>query len=234
MEAELQQQESEEDDGLPEGGWLPLNSRRVTTAYLQLLAQSLGLPTGMSADELRQQVEGKMLAMEHEPRNVQVVVQEQTRTELRLLMVDERGVFIDTEAVVRDVDGGQQESETLRTQMQQQMEEQAARLEESYRQLETMSNTLATTRERVEVLEQQMASEKQRAAEAQSQLESKRETIGDQKQLLQLQAELGTVKNKVKQLWQKNCQQLVDHDAVIASKEAEVMALKTELQQVRV
>ncbi len=94
---------------LPEGRWLPLNSRRVTTAYLQLVAQSLGLPTGMSAEELRQQVEGKLLTMEHEPHNVQVVVQERSRVELHLLLVDEAGVFVESEPVIQDGDP-QQES----------------------------------------------------------------------------------------------------------------------------
>ncbi len=131
---------------LPEGRWLPLNSRRVTTAYLQLVAQSLGLPTGMSAEELRQQVEGRLLTMEHEPRNVQVIVQERSRVELRLLLVDKAGVFVESEPVIRDGDRQQEsavkECEELQEQMRQQSEEQAAQVEDSYRQLESVSKTL--------------------------------------------------------------------------------------------
>ena len=39
---------------LPRGRPLPLNSKKVTIANLQLLARGLELPTAASADELRQ------------------------------------------------------------------------------------------------------------------------------------------------------------------------------------
>ncbi len=64
--------------------WLPLNSRRLTKSHLQLIAETLGL---------YQQIEGKLLQMQHEPGNVQVSVEETTKTELRLSLEDESGVF---------------------------------------------------------------------------------------------------------------------------------------------
>ncbi len=94
--------------GLHDGRWLPLNSRRVTAEYLHLMAQSLGLPTSLAAEGLRQQVEGKLMDMDHEPRNVQVVVQERTKVELLLLLVDDTGVFVRCGPAVREASSYQE------------------------------------------------------------------------------------------------------------------------------
>ncbi len=48
-----------------------------------------------------------------------------------------------------------------------------------------------------------------------------------------MQAELSAEKSKMKQLWRRSCQQLADHEAVVASKEAEVSTLRAELQRIR-
>ncbi len=61
---------------------------------MQLLAETLGLPTAMSSEELRQVIDGKLADMKHNPRNVQVAaIQEVARTELHIRLVDESGVF---------------------------------------------------------------------------------------------------------------------------------------------
>ncbi len=67
---------------------IPLNSRRLNASHLQLVTQALDLPTDLCSDELRQLIDGKLTDMEHEPMNVQVVLQERTRTELLVLLVD--------------------------------------------------------------------------------------------------------------------------------------------------
>ncbi len=74
--------EETEEHEILEGRWLPLNSRRLNAGHLQLLAETLGLPTGMSTEELRQVIDGKLTDMEHDSRNVQVVIQGTARTEL--------------------------------------------------------------------------------------------------------------------------------------------------------
>ena len=56
----------------PEGRSYPLNSKRIVAVQLQALAEILGLPGGASTEETRQLIEGKLMEMGHEPRNVQV------------------------------------------------------------------------------------------------------------------------------------------------------------------
>ena len=82
--------------GIPEGRVLPLNSRRLVAEYVKAIATSLGLSTRASTDEVRQMVEGKLSESGHEPRNVQVVIQEpEAGTEstnlVHLFLVDEAG-----------------------------------------------------------------------------------------------------------------------------------------------
>ena len=227
------QSEDDGDEVLPKGNWLPLNSKRVTTTHLQLIAQSLGLPTGMATEELRQLVDGKLLGMEHEPRSVQLVVQETTKIELRLLLVDESGVFVRCGPVMRDKqpDHGDSASEAAYQQVSPQLQDLRAQLEASHRQLEEACMVRAEDQERLQKLEQQVVAEKQRAVEAESRLEA---ASSSQEELTKLKTELQAEKSKVKQIWRRSCQQLADHDAVVAGKDAEIATLKARLQRLQV
>ena len=51
----------------------PLNSRRLTAAHLRAIAEAIGLPTGGSADQIRQCIEGK-LQTEREDPNVVIII----------------------------------------------------------------------------------------------------------------------------------------------------------------
>ena len=52
---------------------IPLNSRRLSAAHLKRLARALEVPTTATGDEVRQMIEGRLIAQGREPRNVQVV-----------------------------------------------------------------------------------------------------------------------------------------------------------------
>ena len=176
MALELSELQSEDyvDEVLPKGNWLLLNSKTVTTAHLQMVAQSLGLPTGLAIEELCQLVDSKLLGMEHEPRSVQLVVQETTKIELRLLLMDESSVFVRYGPVMRDKqpDYGDGASEATYQQMSPQLQDLWVPLEASHRQLEEACMVRAEDWERLQKLEQQVAAEKQRAVEAESRLEA--------------------------------------------------------------
>jgi len=86
--------------GLPRGKLYPLNSRRLVAAYLRQIAETLGLPTAGSADEVRQLIEGK-LQETRDVNNIQVVVAEATVREVKLSLMDDDGVFVETPAVSR-------------------------------------------------------------------------------------------------------------------------------------
>ena len=54
------------------GTVMPMNSKRLTKTYLSRIAEKLELPTKVSAEETRQIIEGELLEMGREPRNVQI------------------------------------------------------------------------------------------------------------------------------------------------------------------
>ena len=86
--------ESRERVATPRGRRLPLNSRRLTAAYLRQLSEALGLSTTGSGEELRQQIEGSLA--EREDPTIQVIVQETSQIETVLWLVDSDGPFLQT------------------------------------------------------------------------------------------------------------------------------------------
>ena len=78
---------------------LPLNSKRLLAAHVRQLARTLELPTTVSANEIRQMIDGKLTEMGREPPNVQVVVQRELGETLRawLYLQDKGGVFMESE-----------------------------------------------------------------------------------------------------------------------------------------
>lgn len=68
-------------------------------SQLQVLAKLLELPTGASASETRQLIEGRLLELSYQPGNVQVVIEEEEGgNSTRILLVDESGIIRDTGA----------------------------------------------------------------------------------------------------------------------------------------
>ena len=58
----------------PDGITLPLNSKKLVISQLRRLATTLEISAVGSAATLRQVIEGKLIQLGHEPRNIQVVV----------------------------------------------------------------------------------------------------------------------------------------------------------------
>ena len=82
----------------PEGRPYPLNSKRLISGQLQALAKILELPGGASTEETRQSIEGKLMELGHEPRNVQVIVKE----DRQIFLVNNEGIIAFTEHVSND------------------------------------------------------------------------------------------------------------------------------------
>ena len=97
---------------LPRGRVLPLNSKRPASVHLKQVAEKLELPTTGLADQKHQLIEGK-LQEDREVSNVQVVVQESTYRELKLSLIDEEGVFLETDPSTRSVEEANSELEGL-------------------------------------------------------------------------------------------------------------------------
>ena len=68
--------------------------------YLSQTAEKLKLPTKASAEETRQIIEGKLLEMGREPRNVQIELE--LREEEFILLRDVNGVFLEVEPHVQE------------------------------------------------------------------------------------------------------------------------------------
>ena len=100
---------------------LPLNSKRVTNQHLKLICEALALTTTGSGDQMSQLIEGKLCSEEYgrEPANIQVLVNESHLVEVKLSLLDEGDVFLDTSPITRASDVAllqalSQENETLK------------------------------------------------------------------------------------------------------------------------
>ena len=96
----------------PLGKLLPLNSRRLTAAYMKHNAQSLELPTGGSADETRQLIEGK-LQESRDSAIVQVVVDETASVTVKLSLMDDEGIFHEAAPFDKPAKGSQPDDDVL-------------------------------------------------------------------------------------------------------------------------
>ena len=91
---------------------LPLNSKRLTVNHLRQLASEVSVPTGVSSDELRQMIDGKLTEEGRDTPNVQVVL---LNAELgsEFFLEDEEGKFLTVAAaeLENQEDGDPTESE---------------------------------------------------------------------------------------------------------------------------
>ena len=81
------------EDTIPRGKVLPLDSRRMMSAHVKQIAESLGLPTTGLNDEVRQVIEGN--SKTPDIHNMQVVVEETQTISLKVLLMDEEDGFLE-------------------------------------------------------------------------------------------------------------------------------------------
>jgi len=86
----LTEEESEEEHPMPEGVAYSLNLKRLVTQQFQRLARMPDLPATTSASSTLQLLEGKLLEMDHESKNAQVIVFNNSG---RLFLVSNSGVI---------------------------------------------------------------------------------------------------------------------------------------------
>ena len=205
MESESEETTGEVGSGsreLPHGRVLPLNSKRLTSAHLKQVAEKLELPTTGSADQIRQLIEGK-LQEDREVSNIQVIVQESTYRELGLSLIDEDGVFLETDPATKSEEDAALE---------------LAELTEANQRTTTLSEDTAR------LLEE----ERKRTAELKSKIAEYEgaEGHGDMKEIKKLKSDLKAAKDKAKQMWTLSCSQSREQEEQIAALEAEVALLK--------
>ena len=208
---------------IPRGIALPLNSKRLTVSQLRLIAKALKLPTAASTDEVHQLVEGKLGEMGKEPRNVQVFVCEEDARIMALQ--DEDGVIVTTEAVVAEMEerDSSTDEETMDTRG---TEEEGPHPPEDVAALKSKIEEL--TREKVR-LETELSEEKKAHDEERKAHDEERKAYDEEK--AHLEENLRQEKQKRKQIWRLNCQQIVECDELVAEKDKEIETLKAELKK---
>lgn len=173
---------------VPRGKVLPLNSRRLTSSHLKQLAENLELPTSGSLDQLRQLIEGKLESEEHvEVSNVQVVVQELQFIELKLSLMSEEGVFLETEPT--------------KTSVETELESLQDALAEAKQENSVLTDKLAATK-------QSLGDEKRGTARLTDELAHREPASeGSEEELTRLRRELKAEKEKYKSMWRMTCEQ---------------------------
>ena len=199
-----------EGEGLPMGRVLPLNSRHLLAAHVKALAEQLGLPTTASGVEMRQLIEGNLEALGHDPRNVQVIVQEGEDGEAAatLFLVDEGGVFCRARAPSPRRAG------------------EGDRPEEEWTEIERLTQQLEEARSQILAVQQEVEVERARADQAEQLRAST-----NQEEVTRLNQVLKKEKERYRQVWRLSCEQLVDYDAALAAKDAELDSLRQQLQE---
>ena len=202
VESALQETPGAEEQVIPDGSLFPLNSRRLRSVHVRLLAQTLGLPTAnISIEEIRQLIDGALLEREKEPRNCQVVVQEHNETVscMRLFLLDGTGVFQQSEPHYTPLPGGQVEPDLSELQLlKSQLQEMSERLQEAEEKRQLLQSRLQETSERLQAAEK-------KGHEAQAML--RREETSQR-------------------LWAQSCRRLEELDTALANQEDQLAALR--------
>ena len=87
------------------GKVVPLNSRRLTSFHLKQIAEALELPATGSTDQLRQVIEGELESEKHvDAANVQVLIEDRETVEVKLCLMDDSGVILETRPHVHTKD----------------------------------------------------------------------------------------------------------------------------------
>ena len=194
---------------VPSGKTLPLNLRRLTSSHLKQLAESLELPTAGSLDQLRQLIEGKLESERHvEVSNVQVVVQESQFIELKLSLMSEEGVILET------------------TPTKQSVESELKSLQEALAEAKQESSIM---HEELAAAQQKLEDEKMESARLTDEL-ARRETAteGSGGEVAKLKEDLKAEKEKYKAMWRMTCEQSREQEKLIAAQKEEIERLKLE------
>ena len=212
----------EEGFELPRGDVYALNSRRLNATQLQGIAESLELPQGGSISTIRQLIEGKLIEMEHEPKNVQVILQGKGKDDYKLFLVDDNGIissFTHTrdhyEHVISQPVGMNVSIESSVA-----PRETDSKLECLQRELEMQSEELTSIREQLHMVQLALEEEKQKS-------------LDHVERIKELQQSLAKERQKAKRFWREKCDQQLAHEDALEKKDDEINRLSRQLQCVK-
>ena len=199
-----------EGEDLPLGKVLPLNSKRLKAAYVKALAEELNVPTSASTEETRALIEGTLEELDREPRNVQVIVQGLEDGGTCLYLADQDGVFCQTRA-------GDERPPTKEHPQSTERGDEGSGDEHWANQLESASEALAKSQERVRRLEQEITAVHSQAEQTEKHLRS---------ELARATQAVERGKERLKQVWKLNCEQVAEYEELLGAKDAELERLR--------
>ena len=192
---------TETESGAARGHPLPMNSKRLTGAHLQRIACTLKLPMGGSKEETRQLIDGKLMGMGKEPRNVQVLVRQLSEAEESLALVDMDGIFLEIVNPDPESESGERADEPTDTGEPSDLEGQLEAVRARNEELEAGMTDLTSELER------------------------------EQKRLSDLSVELERERGRVSDMWKMNCAQLAVFDETVAAKDTEIQRLQQRIEE---
>ena len=227
---------TEECDELPRGKMLPLNSKRLVLPQLRALALMLGISAKATVAQTRQLIEGKLIELDREPRSVQVIVGEDSR----LYLVDDAGVIRASEASAGTHSDHVPISSELSDHVPFNNELSDNDSETSSRNdsLEALRSALREARLENQRLQSQLSSrndELERVCSERDQLNTDKAELtarlseGSPVELERLRASVRSQTEKAKRFWRLRCEQMLEHDELIESKESEIASLRAQL-----
>ena len=198
---------SEGEENLPEGVTYPLNSKRLITSQLRRLTAMLELPSDGTLATLRQLIEGKLIELGHEPRNIQVIV---ASADSKLYLVDESGII-------------KQESEHV-----------SPENVSTHNNNSNVTNEIDTLRRTLQEARLEVESLRGTVHERDGTLRAELETANAS--LIEARAEIKTLRKdvkvqaaKVKRYWAQKCEQLLAHETGIEEKDAKIARLQEQI-----
>ena len=224
----------------------PFGSKRISLIQLRQLAQALELPIGGNSADLQVMVEGKLREMERDPSSVQIVLEKDDEYGQTMLLEDESGPFLQvgTPDPISYTHSDSLDSVSTSVKQELQCTERNSEVSFAYEQflvaepelqdqLEVAKVEICTLAEK---LEQQRLSEEKlmqslsNAEEKVSELMSENNKLKNQLLLCpdldKLKKEVQQGKERIKELWTRNCDQVRELDRIIMEKDQEIRVLR--------
>ena len=199
------------EETLPEGTTYSLHSKRLRIKQLQRIAGALGLARDTPASQTRKLIEGKLVEMDRQPSDVQVIIQG-TNRDGNIYLVDETGIIKSIKVALKHVsdkpqpDGG---ARSVLRELDGDTHELRSALSEQISRVEALTIELRTAQH---LLEEERSSGREKDAE-----------------IATLKNQLATEKQRVKRHWREKCEQLLAHEESLEEKEAEIALLKARI-----
>ena len=200
---------SDEEGSVLEGATYPLNSKKLVVSLLRRLAAMLELLSEGTAATLRQLIEGKLVELEYEPRNVQVVV---ANADSKLYLVNESGILKQESEHVSREDFYTHNNNNI-SHVTTDIESLQGELREARLEVEGFRERVRERDETLAALQVELETANAGLNEARAEIETLRREVKEQ-----------TV--KAKRFWTQKCEQLLTHETVVEEKDAKITRLQ--------